>query len=105
MRRLLGRRRRLGAPVALLVVLAGLPCCGAGDRERPLQARGVVLVSIDTLRPDHLGCYGYHEPTSPHIDAFGGEAVLFREAIAHAPSTLPSHASLLTSLIPHHHHA
>jgi arylsulfatase A-like enzyme len=88
-----------------LALVGALLGCHARDPARPARANGVVLVSIDTLRPDHLGCYGYAAPTSPHIDTFRKEAVLFREAIAHAPSTLPSHASILTSLIPHHHGA
>ena len=65
----------------------------------------MILVSVDSLRPDHLGCYGYRRPTSPHVDAFRRDAVLFRQAIAQAPSTLSSHASLFTSLIPPHHTA
>jgi arylsulfatase A-like enzyme len=65
----------------------------------------VVLVSIDTLRPDHLGCYGYAKPTSPEIDRFRQQAVFFRWAIAQAPSTLASHASMLTSLGLQHHGA
>jgi arylsulfatase A-like enzyme len=74
--------------------------CGTSSPRSP-----VVLVSIDTLRPDHLGCYGYPRPTSPNLDAFRGDAILFRAAFAHAPSTLPSHASMLTSLLPPHHGA
>jgi len=65
----------------------------------------VLVVSIDTLRADHLGCYGYPRPTSPNIDRFRKESVLFRTAIAHAPSTEPSHASIFTSMIPAHHGA
>jgi len=65
----------------------------------------VVLVSIDTLRPDHLGVYGYPRPTSPAIDAFARDAVVFDDAVSHAPSTLPSHASLFTSLLPSEHGA
>ncbi len=65
----------------------------------------VILISIDTLRPDHLGCYGYEYATSPAIDAFCADAIVFDQAIAHAPSTLPSHASIFTSLLPHHHGA
>jgi arylsulfatase A-like enzyme len=65
----------------------------------------VVIVSIDTLRPDHLGCYGYAKPTSPEIDRFRQQAVLLRWAIAQAPSTLASHASMLTSLRLQHHGA
>ncbi len=63
----------------------------------------VFLISIDTLRADHLGSYGYERDTSPHLDVFRQEAVLFREVISHAPSTLPAHASILTSLLPQHH--
>jgi arylsulfatase A-like enzyme len=65
----------------------------------------VVFVSIDTRRPDHLGCYGYPRPTSPEIDRFRQEAILFEQAVAHAPSTLSSHASMFTSLLPPHHGA
>ena len=65
----------------------------------------VLVISIDTLRADHLGCYGYPKPTSPNIDRFRKESVLFRTAIAHAPSTEPSHASIFTSMIPAHHGA
>jgi len=65
----------------------------------------VLLVSVDTLRPDHLGCYGYARDTSPNLDAFCRESVVFRQTIAQAPSTLPSHASILTSLLPAQHGA
>jgi arylsulfatase A-like enzyme len=65
----------------------------------------VLLVSIDTLRPDHLGCYGYGKPTSPNVDSFSEDCILFEQAIAPAPSTLSSHASMLTSLIPSRHTA
>lgn len=65
----------------------------------------VVLVSIDTLRADHLGAYGYPLPTSPRLDALAAESVLFETAITHAPSTTPSHASLFTSTLPWQHGA
>ena len=65
----------------------------------------VILISIDTLRADHLGCYGYSRPISPFIDRFRRDAVLFEQAIAQAPSTLPSHASMLSSLWPEDHGA
>jgi len=72
---------------------------------RPPPAQGVVVVSICSLRADHLGCYGYGAPTSPRTDALAREAVVFREAITHAPSTFLAHASLFTSLIPPRHGA
>ncbi|HVT16706.1 MAG TPA: sulfatase [Thermoanaerobaculia bacterium] len=78
--------------VAFRVVRGGVP-------------HDVILVSIDTLRADHLGCYGYRRPTTPHIDRFRRDAVLFSEAIAHSSSTLVSHASIMTSLLPQQHGA
>lgn len=60
----------------------------------------IVILSLDTLRADHLSAYGYSRPTSPVLDAFASEAVRFDEAIAQASGTLPSHLSLLTSLNP-----
>jgi len=65
----------------------------------------VILISIDTLRADHLGCYGYHKNTTPNIDRFSKDSVLFKTCVAQAPSTLVSHASIFTSLIPSHHGA
>ena len=91
---------RPSAVVALRLAAAALAVL-SGCRRPPTTP--VILVSIDTLRPDHLGCYGYARPTSPNLDAFRKDAVLFRNAIAHAPSTLASHASILTSLLPPHH--
>jgi arylsulfatase A-like enzyme len=65
----------------------------------------VILISIDTLRADHLSCYGYSKPTTPNIDDFRQDAVLFNRCIAQSSSTLQSHASMLTSLVPLHHGA
>jgi arylsulfatase A-like enzyme len=73
----------------------------AGENVRPVPR--VILISIDTLRFDHLGCSGYARPTTPNIDVFRRDAVLFSTAVAQASSTLASHASLLTSLlVPQH---
>jgi len=63
----------------------------------------VVLVSIDTLRPDRLGAYGHSRATSPHLDALAREGVLFEQAMAPSPWTLPSHGSLLTGRYPRGH--
>jgi len=60
----------------------------------------VILISLDTLRTDHLGGYGYHLNTSPNIDEFTGKGIVFSNAIATSPWTTPSHASLFTSLNP-----
>lgn len=92
------RRIRTVLPLSC-IALAVLGC------PEPPPRQNVVVVSIDTLRPDHLGAYGYERPTSPRIDRFREDGVLYEEAITPAPSTLPAHASLFTSLIPPHHGA
>lgn len=56
----------------------------------------IILITLDTTRADHLGCYGYSRPTSPNIDRFAAEALVYENAIASATWTLPSHASLFT---------
>jgi arylsulfatase A-like enzyme len=80
------------------IALVPLACGGAGDRPRR-----VVLVSIDTLRADHLGLYGYHRWTSPVLDALALESTVFVDAMAASPWTLPSHATMLTGLYPSRH--
>ncbi len=68
-------------------------------RRRPGDFN-VILIVYDTLRADHLGCYGYHRDTSPNIDEFAKNGVLFKQAITPAPRTRPAHYSLFTSLYP-----
>jgi arylsulfatase A-like enzyme len=63
----------------------------------------VILISVDTLRADHLGCYGYERETSPNIDILAEESVLFSNVYASSPWTLPSHVAMLTSLHGVHH--
>lgn len=63
----------------------------------------VLLISIDTLRADHLGAYGYARPTSPNIDALGNRGVVFSQALSTSSWTLPAHASLLTGRTPSAH--
>src|SRR3954470_6923013 len=58
----------------------------------------VVLISMDTTRPDHLGCYGYRKKTSPNLDALALQGIRFHNARAQAPWTLPSHMALFTSM-------
>ena len=63
----------------------------------------VILISIDALRPDHLGCYGYHRNTSPYIDKLAQKSIVFENAFSHIPRTLSSHMTMLTSLYPSVH--
>ena len=83
---------------ALTLLLGSLTGCGNCDRPS-----GVILVSLDTLRADRLGCYGYERPTSPALDALAARGTLFERAVAQSPWTLPSHATLLTGRLPHRH--
>jgi arylsulfatase A-like enzyme len=62
------------------------------------DARYVILVSLDTLRADHLTCYGYSRDTSPNMDALAREGARFVNVFSAAPWTLPSHISLITGL-------
>lgn len=65
--------------------------------------RRVLLISIDTLRPDHLGAYGYHRPTAPNLDRLAAESVIYEQAYANGAWTMPSHMSLLTGTLPSRH--
>ncbi len=94
--------------LAALGLLSGCretPAPPAAPTTAAAPAPAVVLVVIDTLRADHLGCYGYPRPTSPRLDAFAAGATLHTHAFASSPWTLPSHASLFTGLDPYQHGA
>jgi arylsulfatase A-like enzyme len=88
-------RRPLAAALLALVVTA-LPACA---ERRP----NILLVSIDSLRADHLEAYGYHRETSPLVAWLARTGALFETVVAPAPWTLPSHVSLLTSMAPRQH--
>ena len=72
---------------------------GSGDQLVPGKTN-VLLVMIDTLRADHLGAYGYDEPTSPNLDELAGSGVVFDQAFANCSWTRPSIGSLLTGVYP-----
>ncbi len=65
----------------------------------------VILIVPDALRADHLGCYGYGRPTSPQIDKFAADSLLFEKAMSNSPWTKPSMGSVFTSTYPHEHKA
>lgn len=74
---------------------------GEGENPPPEQVtppRHLLVISIDTLRADHLGCYGYGKPTSPSIDALAKEGVLFENHYTNYPLTLPAHLTQLTGV-------
>ncbi len=99
----------LRAPrVALLCVLAFLVWAGhvslrsssSGTAPPPLSPRSVVLITLDTVRADHLGCYGYRRIETPSIDKLAQEGIRFEHAYAQVPLTLPSHTALMTGTYP-----
>ncbi len=97
-------RMGLRAALALLAVLAALRAGAELEAWRAARGPNLLLVSIDTLRADHLGAYGYDLPTSPTIDArLAGEGVTFTDVYSQSPKTTPSHMTLLTSLYPSVH--
>ncbi|MEW5806025.1 MAG: sulfatase-like hydrolase/transferase [Acidobacteriota bacterium] len=75
---------------------------GSGAGNSPIN---VIVVSIDTLRASNLSCYGYSRKTTPWIDQFAEDALLFTNAVSSSSWTLPAHASLFTGLIPYRHGA
>ncbi|MCB9897574.1 MAG: sulfatase [Planctomycetes bacterium] len=75
------------------------PFAGARTLDAP-AARNVVLISIDTLRADHLGCYGYARETSPRLDAFAAANLRFAQCTSAASRTTPSHMSMLSGFLP-----
>ncbi|MFH1312553.1 MAG: sulfatase [Candidatus Eisenbacteria bacterium] len=84
----------------LLCVCLALSCGQTSERKLNL-----LIIAVDTLRPDHLGCYGYERNTSPNIDGLAAGGVLFESAVSQSPWTLPSFATTLTSLYPTQHGA
>lgn len=74
------------------------------SRQLPLAPPpNILLITIDTLRPDRLGCYGYREAETPNIDRLAADGALFTDASAQAPLTLPSHCSIMTGTLPLYH--
>jgi arylsulfatase A-like enzyme len=95
-------RRSLPRFLVLLLPLLLVGCerdWRVGDKDPP----NILLIVVDTLRADHLGCYGYQRPTSPQIDTLAGMSTVFDRAYSHSPWTMPSIASILTGLEPRDH--
>jgi arylsulfatase A-like enzyme len=96
------RARGRREAVLMATVLVGLCGCSRKDDPPPVRADeswpNIVLISVDTLRPDHLGCYGYSRDTSPRINRLAAEGALFENAISSTSWTLPAHCAMLTGL-------
>jgi choline-sulfatase len=95
----LSRARIAGALLAAVATLAAAWWAVETTRA-PQDPAAVILISIDTLRADHLTIYGYDRGSTPAIDALAADGVVFDRAYAHSPQTLPSHASILTGRLP-----
>lgn len=105
------KRSVLVLAIAWACTFAGLKIIAAASERHQLaslppaqpDAPNVLVIVIDTLRADHLSSYGYARPTTPNIDRFAAQSVIFRNAISACSWTLPSHASLLTGRYPEDH--
>ncbi len=84
-----------------LLLCCSVACDGGARDARP----NVILIVADTTRRDKLGCYGDGSGLTPNVDRLAQQGALFEQASGHAPWTLPSSASLLTSLLPQQHGA
>lgn len=85
--------------LAAAVILAAATGCSRDEDERP----NIVLISIDTLRTDRLGAYGYGHELTPNLDELARDGVVFERAVTTAGTTWPAHASMLTGLYPRYH--
>jgi arylsulfatase A-like enzyme len=98
--------QRIPLPIAPLVVSSA---SAASDRLPALpgsmRGQNLLVITLDTTRPDRLGCYGNHEIDTPHLDRLCARGVVFSGAVATAPATLSSHASIFTGLYPLRHGA
>jgi len=91
----------MGSMTAAFVLSAADP--DTSDLQPSTPRMNVILISIDTLRADHVGTYGYHRPTTPFIDSLASRGVLFEQAYSHSCKTAISHMSIMTGLLPENH--
>jgi choline-sulfatase len=94
--------RIFAAVIILLFVAPGAGFCASAGlpAEAPAAKPNLLLITVDTLRPDRLGCYGSRTTETPAVDGLARRGVLFERAFSHAPLTLPAHASILLGLLP-----
>ncbi len=92
------------ASITAISALTLFAACSTEDAEDDrLQSPNILWITVDTLRADHLGCYGYFRETSPHIDALADQSILFERCLSPMATTLPAHLSMLTSTLPIEH--
>ncbi len=88
-----------------LVAAAVATVTGTGGAAKPASPPSILVITVDALRADRLGCYGYQGPTSPAIDRLVAAGVRFERAWTPEPLTAPAMCSMVTGLEPHHHGA
>ena len=93
------------ASCALTAALRPTAYSAAGTRPPATGRPNIILISLDTVRADHLSVYGYPRNTTPHLKEFASESTLFTRAVSSSDMTLPSHASMFTGLYPSQHGA
>jgi choline-sulfatase len=92
------------AQVAVVLFLCALPLLSASFCGKTAAVRlNLLLVTLDTVRADHLGAYGYRAAETPFLDRLAREGLRFEHAVSAVPLTLPSHATILSGLTPPHH--
>ena len=93
--------RRIAGLAVAVAAIAAIAGWAWRHQSRPASTGGpLVLISIDTLRADHLPVYGYTAVRTPALDALAATSTLFEHAYSHAPQTLPAHTTILTGELP-----
>jgi len=92
--------RRLARTALLPTIVVAAAGCSVAPSESTYPGANILLVTIDTLRADRLGAYGYEAARTPTLDSLAGEGILFEQAFSPTPLTLPAHSTLMTSAYP-----
>ena len=87
--------------VSLACLLAVAAACSTNEPTGTVDH--IILITVDTLRADHVGVYGYPRATTPFIDALAESGYLFERAYSQSSTTSPAHASIFTGLYPRQH--
>jgi len=97
--------RRSAVLFGILWLAIALPEAGSWGQSAPARKSppDVFLITIDTLRADHVGCYGYQQIETPALDSLAADGVRFTKAFTHSPITNTSHTTILTGLLPSVH--
>lgn len=93
---------KVGIAIVIILLVAAV-VVGWRGWDRRQRIRNVVLISLDTCRVDYLSCYGYDRNTTPVLDGLGRDGIVFENAIAPVPLTLPSHSTAFTGTYPPYH--